>query len=260
VIRWRLDPIGTGPLRRVRILADEKPVGVTFLTQGQIDDLTARLLTEAQAYARGYAEAVARLRDNDRYRNWWSADGAWQHAPTGHYWNSTPRGHLADYLETVGPNGPDVTAPMPCARCGDPVPAGQATHTDCAPVVCRFCTQCGKRLNGDERAAGCRVCLVSCAPLAEGINAADVQVRYDPGQIIQAADWYAEPVTLGPICPTGLACFGCRLCEASRQRAELEPGESEGPDIASSSTAEQPADEPLGPPPFVPEQRQGGEV
>jgi hypothetical protein len=56
----------------------------------------------------GYAEAVARLRDDGRYRNWWSADGAWQHQPTGRYWDAPARKYLADYLETVGPDGPDV--------------------------------------------------------------------------------------------------------------------------------------------------------
>lgn len=53
----------------------------------------------------GYAEAVAYLRDHDRYRHWWhrpSADGE-------NYWSERARAHLADYLETVGPDGPDVT-------------------------------------------------------------------------------------------------------------------------------------------------------
>lgn len=55
----------------------------------------------------GYAEAVARLRDNDRYRHWWyrsSADGE-------QYWSERARAHLADYLETVGPDGLDLTSP-----------------------------------------------------------------------------------------------------------------------------------------------------
>lgn len=57
----------------------------------------------------GYAAAVDRLRDDDRYRNWWTADGAWQHKPTGRYWDAPSRSHLAEYLETVGPSGPRET-------------------------------------------------------------------------------------------------------------------------------------------------------
>lgn len=53
------------------------------------------------AEARGYARAVAVLRDDNRYRNWWTADGGWQHEPTGRYWSPAARGHLADYVEAV---------------------------------------------------------------------------------------------------------------------------------------------------------------
>jgi hypothetical protein len=54
----------------------------------------------------GYAEAVARLRDDDRYRNWWTAHPDQQFGTA--YWAPDGRQHLADYLETVGPDGPDV--------------------------------------------------------------------------------------------------------------------------------------------------------
>jgi hypothetical protein len=54
----------------------------------------------------GYAEAVARLREDDRYRNWWTAHPDQQFGTA--YWAPDGRQHLADYLETVGPDGPDV--------------------------------------------------------------------------------------------------------------------------------------------------------
>jgi hypothetical protein len=54
----------------------------------------------------GYAEAVARLRDDERYRNWWTAHPDRQFGTA--YWAPDGRQHLADYLETVGPDGPDV--------------------------------------------------------------------------------------------------------------------------------------------------------
>jgi hypothetical protein len=60
------------------------------------------------AYRAGYAEAVARLRDDERYRSWWSA--APERSFGTAYWAPDGRRHLADYLETVGPDGPDVTS------------------------------------------------------------------------------------------------------------------------------------------------------
>jgi hypothetical protein len=60
------------------------------------------------AYRAGYAEAVARLRDDDRYRNWWTAHPDRQFGTA--YWAPDGRQHLADYLETVGPDDPDVTS------------------------------------------------------------------------------------------------------------------------------------------------------
>lgn len=59
------------------------------------------------AYRAGYAEAVARLRDDERYRNWWTAHPDRQFGTA--YWAPDGRQHLAAYLETVGPDGPDVT-------------------------------------------------------------------------------------------------------------------------------------------------------
>jgi hypothetical protein len=54
------------------------------------------------AYQAGYAEAVARLRDDTRYLAWWSSSDQ----PDG-----TARQHLADYLEVTGPDGYDVQRP-----------------------------------------------------------------------------------------------------------------------------------------------------
>jgi hypothetical protein len=56
----------------------------------------------------GYAEAVDRLWDYARYRNWWTAHPDQQFGTA--YWAPDGRRHLADYLDTVGPDGPDVTS------------------------------------------------------------------------------------------------------------------------------------------------------
>jgi hypothetical protein len=53
----------------------------------------------ADQFAAGYAEAVRRLRDDERYRDWWTSTGVVPDGPV--------RGHLADYLETVGPQTVD---------------------------------------------------------------------------------------------------------------------------------------------------------
>lgn len=63
----------------------------------------------ADAEARGYARAVAALRDDDLYRNWWCATAE---RPADPYWSPTNRRHLADFLETIGPDGIDVTKPV----------------------------------------------------------------------------------------------------------------------------------------------------
>jgi hypothetical protein len=71
----------------------------------QIREIERRAGREDAARA-GYAEAVARLREDDRYRNWWTAHPDQQFGTA--YWAPDGRQHLADYLETVGPDGPDV--------------------------------------------------------------------------------------------------------------------------------------------------------
>jgi hypothetical protein len=76
---------------------------------GFIEEIRAveRRAGREDAARAGYAEAVARLRDDDRYRNWWSAHPDQQFGTA--YWAPDGRQHLAAYLETVGPDGPDVT-------------------------------------------------------------------------------------------------------------------------------------------------------
>lgn len=54
-----------------------------------------------KAHAAGFARAVAMLRDDQRYANWWTALP--QQDPAYGYWQAPARRHLADYLETVGP-------------------------------------------------------------------------------------------------------------------------------------------------------------
>jgi hypothetical protein len=64
-----------------------------------------------------YADAVAVLRDDDRYRHWWSQLPA-DH-PESRYWEFG-RHQLADYLEVVGPDGIDVTKPVRPLLCPHP--------------------------------------------------------------------------------------------------------------------------------------------
>ncbi len=69
-----------------------------------LDALESR--REGGTYADGWRAAVAALRDDDRYRRWWTAR---DYPPHDRYWESVPRNHLADYLHTIGPDGPEVT-------------------------------------------------------------------------------------------------------------------------------------------------------
>ncbi len=65
----------------------------------EIDELKAAVAAaESRGRAAGYAEAVQRLRDDDRYSHWWSQLGP-EH-PEHRYWDYG-RKQLADYLETV---------------------------------------------------------------------------------------------------------------------------------------------------------------
>jgi hypothetical protein len=69
-----------------------------------LDALAAagRLLPEgASPYADGYAAAVAALRNDNLYHNWWSALD--RDDPEWGYWKRTPRRELADFLEVVAP-------------------------------------------------------------------------------------------------------------------------------------------------------------
>ena len=51
------------------------------------------------AHAAGFAEAVAMLRDENRYTDWWTA--LKPDDPSYGYWQGPGRRHLADYLETI---------------------------------------------------------------------------------------------------------------------------------------------------------------
>ncbi|WBB94223.1 hypothetical protein [Verrucosispora sp. WMMC514] len=101
----------------------------------QARDGLAEWATDAvvKASEAGYALAVGRLRDDDRYRDWWSASGVKPDGPM--------RRHLADYLESVGPDGVNVRAaegPEPAAagRCGDRLTSPPAVLAPLAPIVC----------------------------------------------------------------------------------------------------------------------------
>lgn len=66
--------------------------------------LTGELILAAEQ--RGYARAVEILRDDQRYRDWWST------LPPGSpdiYWHGPGRRHLADYLETIAEPLPGPT-------------------------------------------------------------------------------------------------------------------------------------------------------
>lgn len=104
-------------LSQTRAAARAAAVSHLGLTGDEADAFTDVLLRVVQALlpklreiavTDGYAQAVAYLRDDERYRNWWSGYGAWQHKPTGRYWDPAARGYLANYLETVGPDGRNV--------------------------------------------------------------------------------------------------------------------------------------------------------
>jgi hypothetical protein len=85
--------------------------------QAHVDQLQAE-----RHHAQGYAEAVASFRDDARYLDWWTSSGV---RPDGRL-----RHHLADYLEAVGPDGPDVTAPkLATGGIGTPV-----AHTPTSPT------------------------------------------------------------------------------------------------------------------------------
>lgn len=73
-------------------------------TQELAEQVVAGLNRTSEGYRAGYAEAVARLRDDARYRNWWSAHPDRQFGTA--YWAPDGRHHLADYLETVGADHP----------------------------------------------------------------------------------------------------------------------------------------------------------
>lgn len=84
-VRWFVEgmrKIGAGVAARVRPLMDAKL---------------------AAARAAGYAEAVEVLRDDERYRDWWSALP--QEHPDYGYWSANAREQFAAYLEAVGPGG-----------------------------------------------------------------------------------------------------------------------------------------------------------
>lgn len=82
----------------------------------QLGQLTVELVAEAEQ--RGYQRAIQILRDDERYRDWWST------LPPGSpdvYWHGPGRRHLADYLETI-----DEPLPRACRS------AERASATDSA--------------------------------------------------------------------------------------------------------------------------------
>lgn len=259
MIRWHLDPIAHGPLFRARMLADDgegtkrEAVGSAIVTRAQLDDLTARLVVttprnpqrdwlgrtpdEAEAEHTDFVNQILLATPDS-----WDDDAAATHIAVEYVRELERRvlaggGSLERWLDE------EESTTLPCARCGKPVPAGQATHADCQPAQCLFCTQCGKRLGTDERTAGARVCLVSCAPLADGIDGGS-----------QVNDWWCPRCEMALIPERVTFEERCNDCgtPARLVPVELEPGESEGPDIATSP--EQPPVPHLGPAPYLPGQ------
>lgn len=116
-VRAWLDGLGVAPPVGIQQLMTAIRVGVVAAGdagyaagRAQADDL-AEMSVRANVeqveairhHAQGYADAVAHLRDDARYLDWWLSSGVQPDGPV--------RQHLADYLEAVGPDGPDVTAP-----------------------------------------------------------------------------------------------------------------------------------------------------
>lgn len=58
---------------------------------------------EIAAEERGFARTVQMLRDDDRYRAWWTSLKPGDRSYG--YWEAPARRHLADYLETVADLG-----------------------------------------------------------------------------------------------------------------------------------------------------------
>lgn len=63
-----------------------------------VDKAVVKAAGRSQDEARGYARAVAMLRDDQRYKRWWTKLAP--DFPDYRYWDFG-RGQLADYLETV---------------------------------------------------------------------------------------------------------------------------------------------------------------
>jgi hypothetical protein len=106
----RLNAANANLIRNVEVLADEvvhAHVGVdlTGLPAEQalrLGAVTGEAILAAEA--RGYARAVAALRDDERFRRWWAAEIEVNEEVA--LWCGPPnRGHLARYLEVIATEG-----------------------------------------------------------------------------------------------------------------------------------------------------------
>lgn len=110
-------PDRPGPWMNRRALVSDTIRAALSAREYQVPVPTADRVAEAvlaalgdpqDTHARGYATAIAYLRDDARYMHWWSSTGVQPGGPV--------RQHLADYLETVGPDVPEVTDPEGAAQ------------------------------------------------------------------------------------------------------------------------------------------------
>lgn len=100
--RWvEASGIPVHPPKAIRAWLDGLGVPVPFGIHTLLAGIRRGVIATGDvAYKAGFAAAVAMLRDDARYTNWWTALP--EQDPAYGYWQQPARKHLADYLETVG--------------------------------------------------------------------------------------------------------------------------------------------------------------
>jgi hypothetical protein len=106
-VRSRLDPLAVQLVAAVHAAAHDDQAEVANDPERTAQPLDVAAIRR-RAHANGYAEAVARLRDDERYRNWWEPH---LRLLAGQRWQASARRHFADYLEAVAE--PDQQLPTP---------------------------------------------------------------------------------------------------------------------------------------------------
>lgn len=110
-----------------------------------VDELWQRGTHAQKAYAHGYAEAVRRLRDRDRYETWYAHHQYRQGLPQRSIYSPSASNGLAEYLEDTAPDPGDPwadTFASKSPRCTCQAGAGEHPHTargcDVPDCCCRW--------------------------------------------------------------------------------------------------------------------------